>query len=223
MAEEKREEIMKIALRRLPGLAAAALILVLGLAIVSCGGSEASPEDAQDGAAMEDMDMGEEMDDAAHIEGDDDADAHDAEAHVDEPAGGFNEFTLVASDTFSYAPAELTVTVGEPVRILLDNDRGVLLHDINVEKIPAIDVQVEGTGHDDHGEASEPEPVEHAHADGSMDMHEAELPDVHVAAEAGGSAVLEFTPTEPGTYTFYCSVEGHRAAGMEGTITVQAE
>jgi plastocyanin len=40
------------------------------------------------------------------------------------------------------------------------------------------------------------------------------------ATLAAGSAKL--TPTlKPGTYTFYCSVPGHRQAGMQGTITVQ--
>jgi uncharacterized cupredoxin-like copper-binding protein len=26
---------------------------------------------------------------------------------------------------------------------------------------------------------------------------------------------------KPGTYTFYCSVDGHEAAGMKGTLTVK--
>jgi plastocyanin len=35
----------------------------------------------------------------------------------------------------------------------------------------------------------------------------------------GGSKTLSVT-LKPGTYTFFCSVPGHRAAGMQGTITV---
>ena len=36
---------------------------------------------------------------------------------------------------------------------------------------------------------------------------------------AGGMKVLTVT-LSPGTYVFYCSVPGHRAAGMQGTLTV---
>jgi uncharacterized cupredoxin-like copper-binding protein len=36
----------------------------------------------------------------------------------------------------------------------------------------------------------------------------------------GGSRTLSVA-LKPGTYKFYCSVPGHRQAGMEGTLTVQ--
>ncbi len=36
---------------------------------------------------------------------------------------------------------------------------------------------------------------------------------------SGGSKTLHVT-LKPGTYTFYCSVPGHRQAGMQGTLTV---
>jgi plastocyanin len=54
----------------------------------------------------------------------------------------------------------------------------------------------------------------------------------HDVAVAQGSTVLGATPTftggsktltlnlKPGTYTFYCTVPGHRQAGMEGTLKV---
>jgi plastocyanin len=36
----------------------------------------------------------------------------------------------------------------------------------------------------------------------------------------GGSRTLT-AKLKPGTYTFYCSVPGHRAGGMQGTLTVK--
>ena len=40
-----------------------------------------------------------------------------------------------------------------------------------------------------------------------------------VASNGGTSTVS--ADLKPGTYTFYCSVDGHKAAGMQGTLTVK--
>jgi plastocyanin len=40
-------------------------------------------------------------------------------------------------------------------------------------------------------------------------------------ADGGGGTTSKKIDLKPGTYTFYCSIPGHRAAGMEGTLTVK--
>jgi plastocyanin len=42
---------------------------------------------------------------------------------------------------------------------------------------------------------------------------------VHAAPKA--SATVDFTPMAAGSYEFYCSIPGHREAGMKGTLIVQ--
>jgi uncharacterized cupredoxin-like copper-binding protein len=44
---------------------------------------------------------------------------------------------------------------------------------------------------------------------------------VHVPMPAGTPALALFRPSKPGTYKFYCSVPGHRDAGMVGTLIVE--
>lgn len=44
---------------------------------------------------------------------------------------------------------------------------------------------------------------------------------IKIEAVGGASATATFTVDRPGTYTFLCSVPGHEAAGMKGTITAR--
>jgi cytochrome c oxidase subunit 2 len=46
--------------------------------------------------------------------------------------------------------------------------------------------------------------------------------DAHVAADAGETTEGGLRADEPGRYTYYCTVAGHREAGMEGTLIVEA-
>lgn len=119
------------------------------------------------------------------------------------------EFEIVATD-IAYDTNQLEVMTGQPIKVTFRNE-GALEHDFSIMKLPlsgdVMSTQMEGemAGHDD-------------------DMHAmAEEPEVHVAASMnGGSNVLQFTPAEPGTYEYYCTVAGHKEAGMVGTLTVQA-
>ncbi|HJP41833.1 MAG TPA: plastocyanin/azurin family copper-binding protein [Dehalococcoidia bacterium] len=119
------------------------------------------------------------------------------------------ELTLVSSDTLVFQPNNLEVSHGEPVELILDNTSGSTLHDFTIRVMPVKDVHSEGADHDMGGVEDDDEH--------EMDSELA----VHLAADAGGTGIVRFTPTEPGTYEFVCTVEGHEAAGMVGTIVVK--
>jgi plastocyanin len=64
--------------------------------------------------------------------------------------------------------------------------------------------------------ATNPQAVPHnisLQGPGGLDLHGKTVP-------KGGSSQVS-TKLKPGKYTFYCSVPGHRQAGMEGTLTVK--
>jgi plastocyanin len=44
---------------------------------------------------------------------------------------------------------------------------------------------------------------------------------VHAPMAGGQQSLVVFTPSQPGTYSFYCAVGTHRKAGMEGTLIVE--
>ncbi|MBP8000992.1 MAG: cupredoxin domain-containing protein [Chloroflexi bacterium] len=119
------------------------------------------------------------------------------------------EFTVVATDIV-YDTANLEVVAGQPVKVTFRNN-GALVHDFSIAAMPLDGEALTTETDEDKGG--------HAH---DMEEMAAEL-DVHVAAPMnGGSNVLQFTPAEPGTYEYYCTVEGHKEAGMVGQLVVSA-
>jgi len=111
----------------------------------------------------------------------------------------------VAAKEFAFAPVALSVRAGQPVTINLQN-YGAVEHDWSVREIEI------------SGEAKSSGDTQSGHMMGGMGNE----PKLHVAAGIGGKGTLNFTPSKPGTYEYYCTVAGHKEAGMVGTLTVTA-
>lgn len=109
------------------------------------------------------------------------------------------QLTLTAT-TMKFEPATIEVQANQPVELTFNNT-DVLDHDFSIMEIP-----VTGTSEDSEDVAG------HAMA---------EEPDLHIAVAVGKSGTLDFTPTTPGTYEFWCTVAGHKESGMVGTLVVK--
>lgn len=129
----------------------------------------------------------------------------------------------VRADEFAFAPADLSVTVGQPVRLTLENE-GTVEHDLVIKQIPLAAAPAAAPSEhtaDGHQHATPtPDGSDHA-ADGHQHGDATDAANqVHVAAGAGGTSTVEFTPSEAGTYEVYCSVPGHKEAGMVAQVVV---
>jgi uncharacterized cupredoxin-like copper-binding protein len=113
------------------------------------------------------------------------------------------EVSLTAVD-MAFQPDAVEVTAGRPVRLTMVNE-GALDHDFSILEIPMEIV----------GATAEAMP---GHDMGAMTAD----PQLHMAVNMGLSNTIEFTPTKPGTYEFFCTVAGHKDAGMLGTMVVKA-
>lgn len=116
------------------------------------------------------------------------------------------DVTLTTTD-IAYDKNQIEVVAGRPVSLTLHN-AGVLEHDFTIIEMP----------HD--GEVSTTEMKDEMAGHDMSNM--AEEMDIHVAAPTDQSNTIEFTPTTPGEYEYYCTVAGHKEAGMVGTLVVQA-
>src|SRR5262245_61385994 len=112
------------------------------------------------------------------------------------PGGQQSSGVQVAASEFRFEPNSLTLPAGQPT-VLTFKNAGQTLHDFTIVSGPGI-----------------PTPAAMA-----MDRTQDRSP-YHVAAEAGKAVTLTLD-LPAGSYTFICSVQGHRELGMQGTINVQ--
>lgn len=115
------------------------------------------------------------------------------------------ELFLTAQD-IAYDVNHLEVMAGQPVKLTLHN-AGMLEHDFSIMTMPHLGEIISG---------EMPMEADHMLEHVGTDM------DLHLAAPIGGSNTVTFTPAVPGEYLFYCTVSGHREAGMVGTLVVIA-
>lgn len=106
----------------------------------------------------------------------------------------------------AFEPLELTARAGEVVDIRFQHQGGIL-HDFTIDQMDADVMEMmggSGAGVDIHMGADQ----------GAMARA------VHLALDAGQEGRMRLRVHEPGTYTYYCTVPGHREAGMVGTLTI---
>jgi uncharacterized cupredoxin-like copper-binding protein len=102
---------------------------------------------------------------------------------------------------FRFSPETIEVRAGQTLVINILN-KGNIEHDFSIVEIPT---------------ASKPKVADPSHGH-SMTGPE---PQVHASAQPGTKNTIEFTPTKPGTYDFFCVIKGHKEEGMVGKLIVK--
>lgn len=109
---------------------------------------------------------------------------------------------VVTNPGFAFSSPEIRLKQGVPVQLVLEN-ADASEHDFTIDEMPVKNVKSQSGG------------AGQAHGEHEKDYA------VHVAAGPGETGTVAFTPSQAGRNTYYCSVPGHRALGMVGTLIVE--
>ncbi len=72
-----------------------------------------------------------------------------------------------------------------------------------------------------HAQVGQPVNLELFNLDGYAHGFDIDEFGIHIELPGSKTIPLTFTPTQAGTYTFYCGAYGHKNAGMVGTLIVE--
>lgn len=104
---------------------------------------------------------------------------------------------MITADEYSFSPIQTPLSVGEKITLTLNN-QGKLEHHFEIVGLE-VDMNEKHSGlHDD---------IELSNT-------------VHLHSKPGEKAELSFTPLNPGSYRYSCSVPGHEDLGMTGVVEV---
>ncbi len=194
---------MRNAIARMVKVGGVALLALALVALISaCGGSSSGSDDAAGHSDGGIVDTGDEL------------------------------VITMRTEDFKFVPDSVTIKVGQTVRLRLDNHDPVL-HDYTTDEAEFIVLEADGAAHNDHEVVAaahdDDDGVVASHDDDDQDMDDHDmdleaqvsLQPLHIAAEGDEHGELVFEATEAGEYVFYCSVPGHREAGMVGTIIIE--
>ncbi|KMY52529.1 hypothetical protein AC623_20555 [Bacillus sp. FJAT-27231] len=108
-----------------------------------------------------------------------------------------NQKILISATDYSYGPNSLNIDSQQIVTLKLVNE-GKVEHDLEVVGLTAEIMKSNGAH-------------EHQNKQNSI---------VHIHAKAGEEAEITFKPLEKGQFSFYCTIPGHKEAGMVGTVDI---
>ncbi|MEP7188636.1 MAG: plastocyanin/azurin family copper-binding protein [Roseiflexaceae bacterium] len=123
--------------------------------------------------------------------------------------GGANLNVSTAGEELHYAPAALSATAGQPVKVTFKNASAAQKHNWVLVK-----------GGDDVAQKVDDAGATAGDAAGYIPTDPNIVSSVKLlnGAESGTAS---FTAPAAGAYTFLCTFPGHYAAGMKGTLTVK--
>lgn len=117
---------------------------------------------------------------------------------MEQPGAASNPNIVIdlVAEKVKFVPETLTIPVDKVVMIRFENRDGGTEHDFIIEGLSAEIISEEMT---------------EAHEGGNM---------VALHTVSGETASIVFRTTQKGTFDIYCTIAGHRRAGMEGKVTV---